>query len=149
MVKPFALIAEDDRDAAAMFRHVFDMMGYHTEIAFNGQAAVERLSNSQPNIVILDWDIPGTSGNEILGKLGEDKRLSHTKVIVITGQTRVSDNLSEEPDLLLYKPVSMEQFSDFIERFHLKVKYQTTILSKMSHGIELRGYITDLFLKTA
>jgi diguanylate cyclase (GGDEF)-like protein len=126
MEKPFALIVEDERDAAAMFRHVFDVAGYQTEIAFNGQVAVERLSNSQPNMVILNWDIPGISGNEILGKIGEDERLNHTKVIVITDYSQVPHNLAEEPDLLLYKPVSMEQFSEFIERFHLKVKFQTT-----------------------
>jgi diguanylate cyclase (GGDEF)-like protein len=127
MEKPFALIIEDEREASAMFRHVFDVLGYRTEIVFNGQVAVERLSNCQPNIVILNWDIPGVPGNEILRKIGEDERLCHTKMIVITGYSQLPFNLSEGPDLLLYKPVSMEQFSDFIERFHLKVKFQTTI----------------------
>ena len=47
MSKPFVLIVEDDRDIAALFRHVVDMVGYRTETALNGQIAIERLSNSK------------------------------------------------------------------------------------------------------
>ena len=50
MSKPFVLIIEDERDIAALFRHVVDMVGYHTEIALSGQVAHDRLSNSKPDI---------------------------------------------------------------------------------------------------
>jgi PleD family two-component response regulator len=147
MEKPLALIVEDDRDVAALFRQVIDMTGYQTEIAFHGQVAVERLSNCQPDLVILDLGLPGVSGNEILGKIRHDERLSHTKVIVITGYSQVAENLSEEPDLLLYKPVSMEQFSDFIERFHLKAKYQTTIPLKDEPWDRVTGLYSKNFFE--
>ncbi len=32
MEKPYALIVEDDRDIAALFRHVLDIAGYRTEV---------------------------------------------------------------------------------------------------------------------
>jgi len=127
MEKPLALVVEDDRDSAALFRHVLDMAGYRTEIAFHGQVAVERLSNTRPDLVILDLTPPGVSGNEILELIRRDARLSHTKVIAVTAHTHIAESLSVEPDLVLFKPISTEQFSDFIERFHLKVKYQTTV----------------------
>ena len=37
MEKPFALIVEDERDIAALFRHVLDVAGYRTEIVMNGK----------------------------------------------------------------------------------------------------------------
>jgi DNA-binding response OmpR family regulator len=40
MGKPFALIIEDDRDISALFRHVLDIAGYHTEIILHGKEAV-------------------------------------------------------------------------------------------------------------
>ena len=43
MDKPFVLIIEDERDIAALFRHVMDLAGYRTEIVTNGTAAIERL----------------------------------------------------------------------------------------------------------
>ena len=51
MDKPFALIVEDERNIAALFRHVLDLVGFRTEIVFHGQVAVERLSNSQPEML--------------------------------------------------------------------------------------------------
>ena len=51
MDKPFALLIEDDRDVAALFRHVLDMAGYRTDIVFDGNAAVEKLDNVHPDIL--------------------------------------------------------------------------------------------------
>jgi len=127
MDKPLALIIEEDRKSAAEFRHVLDLAGFRTEIVVHGQAAVERLSKSQPGIVLLDLDLPGVSGNQILELIRKDERLRHGKVIAVTSHTQVAESLSVEPDLLLFKPIGIEQFSDFIERFQLKIKYQTTI----------------------
>lgn len=127
MDKPLALIFEDKRDTAAQFRHVLDMAGFRTEIVSHGQIAIQRLSNSQPDIVLLDLDLPGISGNQILELIRKDDRLRHSKVIGVTSYSQVAESLSVEPDLLLFKPIGMEQFSDLIERFQLKIKYQTTI----------------------
>jgi diguanylate cyclase (GGDEF)-like protein len=127
MDKPFALIVEEDRYLAALFRHVLDLAGFRTEIASQGELVVKRLSNSQPALVILDLDLPGISGGQILDLIRKDERLRHGKVIAVTSHAQIADSLSAEPDLLLFKPIGMEQFSDFIERFQLKIKYQTTI----------------------
>jgi CheY-like chemotaxis protein len=53
MSKPVALIVEDDRDILALFRHVLDIAGYHTEIVLNGKEAMERLDTLLPDIVLL------------------------------------------------------------------------------------------------
>jgi two-component system, OmpR family, alkaline phosphatase synthesis response regulator PhoP len=143
--KPLALIVEDEHDVAALFRHVIDMAGYRSEIAFHGQVAVERLSNSQPELVILDLDLPGVSGNDILKLIRKDERLSHTKVIVVTAHAHLANSLAAEPDITLFKPFSIEQFSDFIERFHLKIKYQTTIPLKDEPWDRVTGLYNQSF----
>ncbi len=117
MNKPFVLIIEDDRDIAALFRHVVDMVGYHTEIALSGRVANDRLSKSNPDIVILDLNLPGVSGEELLIKIRNDKRLDQTKIIVVTAHAYIANTLPVEPDLILLKPVSIEQLSTFIRRF--------------------------------
>jgi len=127
MDKPFVLIVEHERDLAARFRHVMELAGFRSEIIFDGRVAIERLSNIQPDIVLLDLDLPGMFGNQILKLIQKDGRLRHSKVIVVTSSSQIADSLAVEPDLLLFKPISIEQFSDFIERFQLKIKYQTTI----------------------
>ncbi len=126
MAKPFVLIVEDEREIAALFRHVVDMLGYRTEIALDGDIAIDRLSNSQPDIVVLDLNLPGVPGEDIIRQIRNDKRLDNTKIIVVTGYAYIAETLPAEPDLTLLKPVDIEQLSIFIRRFSLPDKKEDT-----------------------
>jgi len=112
--KPFALIIEDDRDIVALFRHVLDLAGYRTEIALHGNVAVEYLAQSTPDIVLLDLNLPGISGSEILVRMDADERLKHVPVVVITAHAHLIATLPVQPELVLIKPVNIEQMSNLI-----------------------------------
>lgn len=116
MTKPTALIVEDDRDIVALFRHVLDIAGYQTEIMLNGKEAMSRLEGFQPNIVLLDLQLPGMSGIEILSRMRADDRLKNVPVVVITAYAPYADSLPVEPDLLLMKPVDIHQLSSLVQR---------------------------------
>jgi two-component system, OmpR family, response regulator len=122
MDKPFAIIIEDDRDVAALFRHILDLAGFQTEVIFHGQVAIERLSTCQPDIVLLDLNLPGVSGSQILDMIRKKPNLTHAKVIVITGYPHVANGLPVQPDLILLKPVSPEQLTNLIRRITLSEK---------------------------
>jgi PleD family two-component response regulator len=116
MEKPFALIIEDDRDISALFRHVLDIGGYHTEIILHGKEAVQRLDSVRPDIVLLDLHLPGMSGTQILEHVRADERLKSVPVVVITAYARDAESLPVEPDLVLMKPVNLEQLSNLVQR---------------------------------
>lgn len=116
MDKPIALIIEDDRDIVALFRHVLDIAGYHTEIVLDGLEAMQRLESSHPNIVLLDLQLPRLSGVEILKRMREDERMSTIPVVVITAYAPYANSLPVEPDLLLLKPVDINQLSNLVQR---------------------------------
>ena len=116
MDKPIALIVEDDRDIVALFRHVLDVAGYHTEIVLDGKDAMERLGTLTPNIVLLDLQLPRMSGIEILKNMRDDERLKRVPVVVITAYAPYADSLPVEPDLLLLKPVDINQLSNLVQR---------------------------------
>ncbi|MGZ9166424.1 MAG: diguanylate cyclase response regulator [Anaerolineales bacterium] len=114
--KPSALIIEDDRDIVALFRHVLDLAGYRTEIVLHGRVAVEYLAKSRPDIVLLDLGLPGVSGSEILVMMKEDARLKDVPVVVITAHAHMVETLPIAPQLVLIKPVNIEQLSNLILR---------------------------------
>ncbi|HRQ23281.1 MAG TPA: response regulator [Anaerolineales bacterium] len=116
MEKPIALIVEDDRDIVALFRHVLDVAGYQTEIVLNGREAMERIEAKPPNIVLLDLQLPEMSGLDILKRMRASDRLKSIPVVVITAYPPYADSLSEEPDLLLIKPVDINQLSNLVQR---------------------------------
>ncbi len=122
MDKPFALIVEDDRDIAALFRHVLDVAGYQTEIVMHGGEAVERLQSLSPDIVLLDLSLPGVPGSVILEDMRADERLKEIPVVVITAHSHIADTLPVEPDLVLLKPVNLEQLSNLVQRLRHPAK---------------------------
>ena len=115
-IKPSALIIEDDRDIVALFRHVLDLAGYRTEIVLHGKVAVEHLAKYTPDIVLLDLGLPGVSGSEILVMMREDERLKNVPVVVITAHAHLVESLPVAPQLVLIKPVNIEQLSNLILR---------------------------------
>ena len=116
MEKPLALIVEDDRDIAALFRHVLDIAGYHTEIEMHGKEALKHLDSVRPDIVLLDLHLPGVSGVQILERMRADERLKSVPVVVVTAYARDADSLPVEPDLILLKPVNLDQLSNLVQR---------------------------------
>ncbi|HEX6269142.1 MAG TPA: response regulator [Anaerolineales bacterium] len=116
MEKPFALIIEDDRDIAALFRHVLDIAGYHTEVEMHGKEALKHLDSVRPDIVLLDLHLPGVSGVQILEQMRADERLRSVPVVVVTAHSRDADSLPVEPDLVLLKPVNLDQLSNLVQR---------------------------------
>jgi diguanylate cyclase (GGDEF)-like protein len=116
MDKPFVLIIEDEREVAAVFRHVLDLAGYRTEIVSNGGRALERLALALPDVVLLDLTLPEVSGPEILQHMRSDARFDQVPVVVITGYPQLAQTLAVEPDLLMIKPVSGDQLTRLVHR---------------------------------
>lgn len=116
MDKPVAFIIEDDRDIVALFRHVLDIAGYHTEIILDGREAMERLEAFQPSIVLLDLQLPGMSGIDILTRMRSDDKLRNIPVVVVTAYPSYGASLPVEPDLFLQKPVDLAELSKLVQR---------------------------------
>jgi diguanylate cyclase (GGDEF)-like protein len=116
MKKPHALIIEDDRDIAALFRHVLDIAGYQTEIILNGKEAVKRLEMVRPDVILLDLHLPGVSGEKILEQIRSDNRLQKVPIVVVTAFSEDAYTLPVEPDLVLMKPVNLDQLSTLVQR---------------------------------
>lgn len=120
MDKPFALLIEDDRDIATLFRHVLDMAGYNSECVYDGIEAMKRLSVLQPDVVLLDLQLPGLSGVDILKNMRADERMKTIPVVVITAYAYYAKSLPVEPDLFLLKPVDIHDLSNLIQRLRDK-----------------------------
>jgi CheY-like chemotaxis protein len=134
MDKPLALLIEDDRDVSALFRHVLDMAGYRSENAYDGIEAMKRLSTLHPDVVLLDLQLPGISGVDILQKMRADERMKNIPVVVITAYAYFAKSLPVEPDLFLLKPVDIHDLSNLLQRLRdKKDKLQETPYDKVTH----------------
>ena len=59
------LIVEDEADLAEMMRYNLEAEGFRVETAASGDEAAEHLRNTIPDLILLDWMLPGLSGIEL------------------------------------------------------------------------------------
>jgi DNA-binding response OmpR family regulator len=105
MAKPFVLIVEDDPKLNEIISIALQA-DFEFESCTDGDTALERLKNTVPQIVVLDLNLPGSSGKEILGYIRSDERFTKTRVILATADERQAETLTNDADIVLLKPVS-------------------------------------------
>ena len=117
MAMPFALIIEDHLPTAEFFATALSESGFETEIIRDGQDAISRLSEIVPDMIILDLNLPHVHGAEVLKAVRNDGRLADTRVIVATTHWQGAEEVEQEADLVILKPVGFEQLRDLASRF--------------------------------
>jgi CheY-like chemotaxis protein len=117
---PLALIIEDHEDAAVIFANALQGTGFEIEIIHSGDAAIKRLAETTPAVVILDLHLPRVSGAEILRQIRANMRLAGTYVIVATAYPDLAMGLEAKADQAFLKPVSFTQLQDLALRLGLK-----------------------------
>lgn len=79
------LIVDDYREGATTMQTVFTMLGHEVEVAFAGQACLDRLAAPPPiDVIFLDIDMPKMSGAQVIRTLMEQVPFPTVKVIALT-----------------------------------------------------------------
>lgn len=114
-MKPLALVIEDDPNLSQIFSLTLDE-DFETETYTDGNSALQRLSEIIPRLIILDLNLPGASGNEILAHIRANDRLKGVTVMLATADHRQADTLQDQADFVLLKPVSPIQLRQIASR---------------------------------
>ncbi|MEJ2010870.1 MAG: response regulator [Anaerolineales bacterium] len=82
------LVVEDESDFQALLRSVLLEAGYGVEIVPDGQSALDLIQTSQPDLVLLDWMLPGMDGLSVCRNL---RRWSNIPVLMVTSRNSQQD----------------------------------------------------------
>lgn len=115
MQKPLVLIVEDDPAQNQIF-NISLRNDFEVETFVKGDSAATRLAEVVPDLVLLDLNLPGTSGRELLAQIRADERLEDTRVILTTADEQQADTLDQDADLVLLKPISPGQLKELALR---------------------------------
>ncbi len=101
------LIAEDNPDLRLIFDEIFRHAGFEVVLAPDGREAMKLLdSRALPNAIILDLNMPGATGMEVLEYMRRCGTLEQVTVIVVTGNSVAGRFIdSALVDMVLIKPV--------------------------------------------
>lgn len=91
MKTPLILVADDSTTIRASLRLQLERRGYDYVEAANGIAAIQVAKEHQPDAILLDIEMPGMNGHEVLGVLQEESSLRHIPVVMLSSRTNVTD----------------------------------------------------------
>ena len=109
---PRILVVEDEADLALLLRYNLEAEGYSAESVERGDEAELRVVESAPDLVILDWMLPGVSGLEICRRLRAREQTRTLPVIMLTARGEEAERvrgLSVGADDYVVKPFSVPE----------------------------------------
>jgi two-component system phosphate regulon response regulator PhoB len=109
---PRILIVEDESDLALLLSYNLESEGYMVENVARGDEAELRLAENAPDLVILDWMLPGVSGLEICRRLRAREATRTLPVIMVTARGEEAERvrgLSVGADDYVVKPFSVPE----------------------------------------
>ncbi|WP_439134770.1 phosphate regulon transcriptional regulator PhoB [Pseudomaricurvus sp.] len=80
------LIVDDESSIRDMLRIALEMADYHCMEAEDAQQAHSLIVDRKPDLVLLDWMLPGTSGIELARRLKRDEVTSQVPIIMLTAK---------------------------------------------------------------
>jgi CheY-like chemotaxis protein len=103
------LIADDEPSMRLLVRATIESDQYQVLEAADGDEAWAMISEHKPSVVLLDVQMPGRTGLEVLALIRADPSLATTRVIMLTARALKADvdgGLAAGADLYLTKPFS-------------------------------------------
>jgi two-component system phosphate regulon response regulator PhoB len=111
-MSPRILIVEDEEALTLLLRYNLEAAGYEVEAVSRGDEADVRLKEGSPDLVILDWMLPGLSGIELCRRLRSRPEARQLPIIMLTARGEESERvrgLSTGADDYIVKPFSIPE----------------------------------------
>jgi len=106
------LIVEDEPGIQEMLKFNLGLAGHLTQVASDAEAAWPLLRESMPDVILLDWMLPGRSGIELARRIRADARLKGVPIIMLTARASEEDRvlgLETGADDYVAKPFSTRE----------------------------------------
>ncbi|MHA1179597.1 MAG: phosphate regulon transcriptional regulator PhoB [Alphaproteobacteria bacterium] len=106
------LVVEDEAPLAEILRYNLESEGFRVAHAESGEEALILLDEERPDLVVLDWMLPGVSGIELCRRLRSMTNSRSIPIIMLTARGEESDRirgLSTGADDYVTKPFSLPE----------------------------------------
>ena len=113
------LLVEDNRAISRLIRVILASAGYVVDTVNSGKSAVQAIRETDPDLVLLDLELPDTDGFHVLSKIRSSDDGRDLRVVAFTSHTEqdvVADVRSAGFDGYIPKPVVPDQFVAQIEK---------------------------------
>ena len=143
------LIADDNPENLRVLSSILKHEGYETRVAKNGKQALESIKTAQPDLVLLDIQMPKMDGYEVCRQLKADENLHSIPVIFISAMNEPFNKVmafKSGGDDYMTKPFQVEEVLA-----RVKIHLQVTIYQRMleDRNLELLHQFKAMFEQAA
>jgi len=119
--KAKVLIVDDEPNNVDFLEQALEDSGYQLITATNGQEALKKIQSEQPDLILLDLNMPVMDGFTVLAKVKEDPNLRDIPVIIISSEHEsksIVKGIKQGAEDYLTKPVNagllVKKVKDFL-----------------------------------
>ncbi|MFO8080653.1 MAG: response regulator [Armatimonadota bacterium] len=113
------LVVDDERHIVRLVEVNLSRAGYEVETAYDGVEALEKVKETDPDMIVLDVMMPRMDGFEVLKRLQADSDTQDIPVIMLTAKAQDADifrGWSSGVSSYLTKPFNPRELLTFVER---------------------------------
>lgn len=146
------LLIDDEKKICEFVKAYLDKEGYKTDVAYNGNDAINYLDKNQYHIVLLDRMLPDISGEEICNYIRNNCKFMNVAIIMLSAKTEDDDRIEGFElgcDDYICKPFNVKELilriKSVLKRSHdlennEKVKFKNQIeINTKTHEVKVRG----------
>jgi DNA-binding response OmpR family regulator len=116
--KPTILVVDDDGPILALMRNLLKEFGFNPVTAESGSQAIDAAREQRPALVLLDKNMPGMTGNEVIRALRNDLGLDKLPILILSGERLSRSELAElGADDAVQKPFDVVMLMEQIRRY--------------------------------
>lgn len=117
--RPLILVAEDMGLMVRLMRFHLERAGYDVLAVPDGTQALARSESDVPDLILLDVEMPGLNGFQVLDKLRSNEATRHIPVIMLTAHAKDAPlfaEWAESADLFMTKPFAPTDLVEQVQR---------------------------------
>ena len=87
------LVVDDNEELLGAVSRLLELQGYTSLTATSGEEALEIAGRELPDLILLDWILPGIDGIEVCRKLKKEELTRGIMVLLLTGRVSVDSRI--------------------------------------------------------
>jgi DNA-binding response OmpR family regulator len=113
---PSLLIVEDDPDLSSILKSYFSYKRYRVETVSKGGRALDAIRSTEPDVLFLDWRLPGKTGAEVLREARAAGIDAPAIMISVHSERELKQKIGDPgADAYVTKPFDLEELEAWVE----------------------------------
>lgn len=87
------LVIDDEPQVGKVLREILETEGFRVAVVGDGDQAMAEIARQRPNLIILDWELPGKNGLDVCRDIRRSPGLHDLPILMLTSRTEESDRV--------------------------------------------------------